>query len=173
LALFVDAGANMRQRITTLFAGGALALALFGVAAAGPFKDGGAAYDQGDYVTAMRLFRPLANQGDALAQTTLGEMYASGKGAPQDYAQALVWLRMAADKGFAPAQDDLSEMYAEGEGVPQDYVLAYMWADLAASRATDAMIRDIAAKDRDAVAAKMTPDQIPEAQRMASKWKPK
>jgi TPR repeat protein len=163
----------VKQRITTLFAGGVLALALFGVAAAGPFEDGGAAYDQRDYVTAMRLFRPLANEGDALAQTTLGEMYANGKGVPQDYAQALVWFRMAADQGYAWAQDDLSWMYAEGEGVPQDYVLAYMWANLAASSATDAMIRDMSAKDRDAVAAKMTPAQIAEAQRLASEWKPK
>jgi uncharacterized protein len=130
-------------------------------------------YDQGDYVTAMRLFLPLADQGDALAQTTLGEMYASGKGVPQDYAQALVWLRKAADKWFAPAQDDLSWMYVEGQGSPQDYVIAYMWADLAASGATDAMIGDIAAKDRDTVAAKMTSAQIAEAQRMAREWKPK
>ena len=71
----------------------------------------------------MRLFRPLANQGDALAQTTLGEMYANGKGVPQDYAQALVWFRKAADQWYAPAQDDLSWMYAEGEGVPKNYVL--------------------------------------------------
>jgi uncharacterized protein len=163
----------MKRHITTLCDGGVLALALFGVAAAGALEDGGAAYDQRDYVTAMRLFRPLANQGDALAQTTLGEMYASGKGVPQDYAQALVWFRKAADQWYAPAQDDLSRMYAEGEGVPQDYVLAYMWANLAASRATDAMIRDMAAKDRDTVAAKMTPAQIAEAQRMASEWKPK
>ena len=163
----------MKQRITTLFAGGVLALALFGVAAAGPLEDGGAAYDQRDYVTAMRLFRPFANQGDALAQTTLGEMYAKGKGVPQDYAQALVWFRKAADQGYAWAQDDLSWMYAEGEGVSQDYILAYMWANLAASRATDALIRDIAAKDRDTVAAKMTPAQIAEAQRVAREWKPK
>jgi uncharacterized protein len=163
----------MKRRIPTLCVGAVLALALFGVAAAGPLEDGGAALDQGDYVTAMRLFRPFADQGDALAQTTLGEMYArGGKGVPQDYAQALVWFRKAADQGYAPAQDDLGWMYAEGEGVPQDYVLAYMWASLAASSATDAMIRDMSAKDRDAVAAKMTPAQIAEALRMARKWKP-
>jgi uncharacterized protein len=63
-------------------------------------------------------------------------------------------------------------MYAEGEGVPRDYVLAYMWADLAASSATVAMIRDIAAKDRDTVAANMTPAQITKAQRLAREWKP-
>jgi TPR repeat protein len=162
------------QRITTRFAGGVLALAAFGSAMAGPLEDGGAALDQGDYVTAMRLFRPFADQGDALAQTTLGEMYArGGKGVPQDYAQALVWFRKAADQGYAPAQDDLGWLYAEGEGVRQDYVLAYMWANLAASRATDAMIRDMSAKDRDTVAAKMKPAQIVEAQRMAREWKPK
>jgi uncharacterized protein len=63
-------------------------------------------------------------------------------------------------------------MYAEGQGVPQDYVLAYMWADLAASSATDAMIRDIAVKDRDTVAANLTRAQIATAQRLAQEWKP-
>jgi hypothetical protein len=41
------------------------------------------------------------------------------------------------------------------------------------SPATDAVIRDMSAKDRDAMTAKMTPAQIAEAQRMAREWKPK
>jgi hypothetical protein len=44
---------------------------------------------------------------------------------------------------------------------------------LAASHAEDAATREMAVKNRDDVAAKMTPDQIAEAQRMASEWKPK
>jgi hypothetical protein len=57
--------------------------------------------------------------------------------------------------------------------VQEDYTLAYMWLNLAASRAIDAEVRDGADKARDSVAAKMTPDQIAEAQRMASEWVPK
>lgn len=62
-------------------------------------------------------------------------------------------------------------MYASGRGVPQNYI-AHMWYNLAASRAMDTAIHDIAVINRDGVAAKMTPDQIAEAQRLASEWKP-
>jgi hypothetical protein len=61
----------MKQRIKAFFAGGILALALFGPVVAGPFKDGQVAYSRGDYATAMSLWRPLAEQGDAPAQTAL------------------------------------------------------------------------------------------------------
>jgi uncharacterized protein len=91
----------MNQRIKTLCAGGLLALALFGVAAAGPLDEAKAAAERGDYATEMRLIRPLAEQGDALAQGALGSMYLYGQGVPQDYAQAISWLRKAADKGTA------------------------------------------------------------------------
>ena len=47
---------------------------------AGPLEDAGAAYDKGDYATALRLLRPLAEQGNAQAQTSVGAMYAKGKG---------------------------------------------------------------------------------------------
>jgi TPR repeat protein len=50
-----------------------------------------AAYQRGDYATAMRLLRPLADQGVPLVQFTLGVMYAIGKGTPQDYGQAASW----------------------------------------------------------------------------------
>ncbi len=60
-------------------------------------------------------------------------------------------------------------MYAKGQGVPQNYEQAYIWFDLAASRAGDA---SIPIKNRDDVAAMMTPDQIAEAQRLAREWKP-
>ena len=87
----------MKPRIKTLFAaGGVLALALFGTAIAGPLEDGAAAYQRGDYATAERLLRPLAEQGDVAAQASLGAMYANGDGVPQDYAQAVVWYRKAA-----------------------------------------------------------------------------
>ena len=60
-----------------------------------------------------------------------------------------------------------------GLGAPQDYALAHMWFNLASSPATNAELRQMAVQNRDQVAAKMTPDQIAEAQRMASEWKPK
>jgi TPR repeat protein len=196
----------MKQRITTLFTGGFLALVLFGVAAAGPLADGDAAFHRGDYAAAMRFLRPLADQGNAAAQSNLGVMYGNGLGVPQDYAQAILWFRKAADQGDADAEDNLALMYgydlgdyaqaamwyrkaadqgnalgqaqlgalyADGKGVPQDFALALLWFDLAASRADDAEIRKFAVKNRDEVAAKMTPAQIAEAQRLAREWVPK
>jgi TPR repeat protein len=58
-------------------------------------------------------------------------------------------------------------MYAEGQGVPQDNVQAYMWFTLAGTAGDAANL-----KNRDLIAAKMTPDQIAEAQRLAREWKP-
>ncbi len=51
-----------------ILAGVVLSLMLTGAAAAGPYEEGVAAYQRGDYATALRLWRPLAEQGDARAQ---------------------------------------------------------------------------------------------------------
>ena len=60
--------------------------------AAGPVGDAVDAIAHGDYVKALRLTRPLANDGDAEAQYNLGLMYVSGRGVQQDYAAAAVML---------------------------------------------------------------------------------
>ena len=62
-------------------------------AAAGPLEDAAAAYLKGDYATALRLWRPLADQGDASAQTGLGNSYYDGHGVSQDYAAAVCIAR--------------------------------------------------------------------------------
>jgi len=124
----------VKQRITTLVASGLLALALFGAATAGPLEDGVAAYQRDDFATAMRIWRPLADQGDAVAQNNLGVMYANGQGVPQDYAQALIWTRKAANQGDAVAQNNLGVMYRDGEGVALDYAQAMIWFRKAADQ---------------------------------------
>jgi uncharacterized protein len=165
------------------------------------FRNGTAASRRGDYDTAMRLFRPLADQGDSSAQTFLGQLfrvvippdnaaaaswyskaaehgdafaqgqlgflYANGLGVTQDHAAAASWYRKAANQGRANTQASLGLMYVFGLGVPQDYVTAHMWFDLAAARGN----RD-AVRDRDKIAAQMTPEQIAEAQKLAREWKP-
>ncbi len=65
--------------------------------------EGEAAYDRGDYETALREFRPLAEQGHAMAQNNLGLMYVGGLGVPQDYVQAHRWLDLAASI-FSPGE---------------------------------------------------------------------
>ena len=58
------------------------------------------AAQSGDYATALREFRPLAEQGDADAQNGLGLMYLDGEGVPQDYKTALKWYTLAAERGL-------------------------------------------------------------------------
>jgi hypothetical protein len=145
-------------------------------AVAGPYEDGVAAANRGDYATAYRLWRPLADEGnDPDAQNQIGVMYDSGQGVSQNYAEAMKWYRLAADQGNPNAQNNLGHMYRNGEGAPQDYVQAHMWFNLAASRipASEKKERDNAIEARDFTASKMTPAQIAEAQRLAREWKPK
>ncbi len=145
-----------------------LLAALAGTAVAGPFEDGESAYQRGDYATALREFRVLAEQGDADAQTNLGFIYNYGQGVPQDYAEAANWYRKAAEQGHTGGQYNLGLMYFRGWGVPQDDVQAHMWLNLAGTQGDEK-----AAKNRDIVTALMTPAQIAEAQKLAREWKPK
>ena len=143
-----------------------LALVLAAPAAGQDYNKGLEAALLGDYATALREWRPLAEAGDADAQFTLGVvMYDQGHGGPQDYAEAMKWFRLAAEQGHASAQFSLGVMYANGQGVPQDYAEAHMWFNLAAAKGHAG-----AANSRDVVARRMTPDQIAEAQRLAREW---
>ena len=152
-----------------------ISLLITGLAVAGPFGEATKAYNSGDYETAYRLIKPLAEQGLPEAQFNLGLMYDKGQGVPQDYAEAVKWYRKAAEQGSAEAQYNLGKMYYTGQGVPKDYVLAHMWFNLTTSRypASEKEKREWAEIFRDIAATKMTPAQIAEAQRLAREWKPK
>ena len=106
----------------------------------------------------------FGDQGDAVAQNSLGAMYYNGKGVPQDFKEALKWYRLAAAQGNISAQLNLGSMYYEGEGVGESLVRAYMWFSIVATRG-----HSEAAKMRDAVSKQMTPQQIADAQAMALK----
>ena len=60
-----------------------------GPATAGPLEDGVAASRSGDFATALRLLRPLAEEGNATAQLNLGFMYNLGRSVPEDLAAAV------------------------------------------------------------------------------------
>jgi len=97
-----------------------LCLFIWAILAHADFQAGLDAYNQGDYATALKEWQPLAKQGDAFAQSNLGQLYQYGLGGPQDYAQARDWYRLAAEQGYAPAQFNLGFLYDKGLGVPQD-----------------------------------------------------
>src|SRR5438876_236236 len=76
---------------------------------------------------ATRLIRVHAEQGDAKAQLSLGNMYRNGQAVPQDYAEAVRWYRKAAGQGDTKAQIVLGNMYRKGQGVPRSYAEAVRW----------------------------------------------
>ncbi len=82
--------------------------------------DGAAAFERGDFATALTIFRALAEQDNVRAQFNLGVMHYLGQGTAQDYNEAARWYRMAADLGGVRAQFNLGLMYENGEGVAQN-----------------------------------------------------
>ncbi len=100
----------------------------------GQFDDGLAAAERGDYTSALRLWRPLADHGDADAQYNLGAMYNNGDGVPRDYAEALRWHRKAADRGNGNAQFHLGLMYDRGLGTARSSAEAAKWYGMAADQ---------------------------------------
>jgi TPR repeat protein len=96
-----------------------------------------AAHRRGDYAAALQELRPLADQGDAAAQTLLGYMYEVGQGVAQNDFEALTWYRKAADQGHPPAQHNMGVMYSAGRGVDRDDVAAVLWYRKAADQGLD------------------------------------
>ena len=92
-------------------------------------------------------------------------MYYNGQGVPQNYAEAMKWYRKAAQQDHASAQNNLGLMFSEGHSMPPDNVQAHMWYNLAAANGPD-----IAAMNRDIIAAKMTSADVSTAQRLARDW---
>ena len=84
------------------------------------FNKGLTAAQSGDFATALKEWKPLAEEGNAVAQNNLGLMYHNGWGVPQDYKEAVYWYRLAVEQGYSIAQYNLGLMYEKGKGVPQD-----------------------------------------------------
>lgn len=120
----------MRKLIKYLIAVGMLVCCQ--KANAGPFEDGFAAYHRSDYETALRIWKPLAIQGNTQVEFFLAAMYEHGYGVPQDHNEAMRLYRLAAEHGNANAQFSLGVMYSSGEGVTQDYKEAAKWFRLGA-----------------------------------------
>ena len=134
-------------------------------ASADPLREGIRAYLAHDYVTAARIFTDLAPQGNPVAQTYLGYMYANGKGVPQDFVVSAGWYSCASQQGVAEAQYELGLMYDKAQGVPQDYVAAYALVNLAVAKAGPQ--REPWARVRDAIASKLSLAERTKAQQLS------
>ena len=167
------------------------------------FQAGMDANKRGDYATALREWRPLAEQGFTAAQFNLGQLYANGQGVPRDYVQARQWWEKAAAQGDASAQVNLGVLYENGQGVPKDYKTAVYWFRRSAAHENAmALIKlglmyehgsgvpqdvilaqkwyilgaangdKLGVERRDALAKRMTPAQLFQAQQRAREWEP-
>ncbi|MCH8622092.1 tetratricopeptide repeat protein [Undibacterium sp. TS12] len=154
-----------------------------------------------DYKQAMKWFEQSASQGNVRAQVNIGRMYAKGKGVLSNHGVAASWFKKAAEQGYADAQYSLGILYVTGTGVARDYgrakelfqqaanqgnasgqyqlgliylkgrgvainlVTAYKWLILAGDYDDSAIFRKF-------VEAKMSKEEISEAQALAQEWKP-
>lgn len=101
---------------------------------AADLEKGMAATSAGDYEAALEEFRPLAEEGDPVAQNALGVFYTHGLGVPVDPRQGVEWFLLSADGGYASAQYNLGLAYERGRGVEQDLDAAGRWYRLAADQ---------------------------------------
>jgi TPR repeat protein len=199
----------MKQTNWTLLVAFILSVSLAHPVLAFTSDDATAAYKAGNYELALKIWRPLAEQGDGVAQLRLSVMYAQGEGVPKDDAESLNWGQLAAENGIVPAQLIMGARYNEGRGVPkdpgaalnwfkkaankgaaygqfslglmyagglgiqQDKVQSFKWFTLAAAVFPPASKQsDEALNNANQIAAKMTPAEIAEGQRLAKEWKP-
>ena len=101
----------MRRIAATLVAVGAL---LFGAGSAwADLDEGMAAFKRGDSATAFLEWFTSAEQGLALAQYLVAEMYITGEGVSKNEAEAAKWFRKAAEQGDAYAKTWLKELEAK------------------------------------------------------------
>ena len=149
------------------------AILLFGLTANGPaaradsLKEATTAFAKKQYAAAIKLFRPLAEKGNAIAQYNVAMMHKMGFGVPKSEKEARKWSRLAAKQGNPQAQTLLGSLYykASGDEAP-DTVRAYMWYEVAAAQG-DAEAK----KDLDSLSKELTPQQIAEARDKAQKCK--
>jgi TPR repeat protein len=98
------------------------------------WDEGLAAYQRKDWASALREFKPLADDGHAGALSRLGQMTLHGLGVAKDEAAAFKLLAAAADKGDAVAQNAVGNMYFRGLGTPRDPGMALIWFGRAAEQ---------------------------------------
>lgn len=143
-----------------------------GVAAqAADYDTGVAAFDRGDFATALSELRPLTERGHPGAEFMLGAMYFYGKGVPGDPGTAAVWFAKAARQGNASAQLAFGSLHIRGIGVKQDLVKAHMWLSLAATSNLPGLAQQATLLREDA-ARLMTAEERDAARRLVQGWRP-
>lgn len=100
---------------------------------AATYEEGKKAYLAQDYKLALEILKPLAENGDAQAQITLGLMYDYGHGVEKSPSESIKWYLMAAEQGVPLVQHDMGVKYFQGQGVEQNYDEAARWWEMSAN----------------------------------------
>lgn len=151
----------------------AAAILVFGLAANGPaafadgWKDATKAFARKEYAAAMKLFRPLAEKGNAIAQYKVAMMHKMGLGVPKSEKEARKWSKLAAKQGSPEAQQFLGSLYykASGEESP-DTLRAYVWYEMSAEQGNSEASKELASLSKE-----MTPEQLAKARKQAEECK--
>lgn len=115
-----------------------------------------------DLQAAFKWFFKAAQNGSASAQFELGRVYETGVGVLQDKQEAFKWYQKAAYQGHQLGQRKVGRFYGDAGNSPQNRIAAHKWLSLAAAQSDE-----IAAKERDSVAARMNTQELAEASRQA------
>jgi TPR repeat protein len=97
----------------------------------------GGHWPNADFLAAALEYREASEQGFAISQRNLGELYLHGNGVPRNYNEAAKWILKAADQSNVDAMIDLGELYIEGKGVEQSYAEADQWFKKALNSPTE------------------------------------
>jgi len=98
------------------------------------------AYDRADYSTALKIWLPMAEVGDAEAQNYVGEIFEKGLGLPSDFKVAAYWYQQAAKQGLSRAKINLGHLYEKGLGVQKDLQRALNYYRQASGINNDALM---------------------------------
>jgi uncharacterized protein len=111
---------------------------MIGRASADPLEDGARYFRNSDYAHALASWRPMADQGNPIAQNDLGILYLDGKGVAQNTSEAVRYLSLSAAAGSSLGQNNLGGLYRDGKGVARDYVRAAQWFAASAAQGNSA-----------------------------------
>jgi len=127
-----------------------------------------AAYEAGDYASAMREWMAEADRGSAVAQFNIGLLHDQGYGVEVDREKAAEWYLLAADGGLPRAQFRIAERYENGDGIDKSWIKAIQWFTLAASQRVEG-----ARKRRKKLAKQISAHDLSLADMHAREWKRK
>jgi TPR repeat protein len=124
-----------------------------------------------DPAKAVELARRSADLKRPLGQFILGLAYLTGQGVDKNPAEAHAWFKKAADQGYAKAQHNLGYTYVTGTGTAKNELEGWFWLALSADRAPP-QLKQSYEKERDAVGAKLAPQDLDRQRVRLAAWKP-